>query len=263
MINTCIQCCRDPNSSDWALSLDMSRQLCWWAMSPQASHWGTCSFKPLSLKKGWALPWRSPAHFLFSWGNKKKYQVSPVCRDKLSLEYWPEETSRFTSAVWSRWKFSWFEMFACLVCLCKAIPSLQAGLPQNPFSRVPHWSPSPLAVVWLYLLAFSLCPWGHNVSLVSLGNPASSTLCSRQALPGCTQSSIYTASLVFLHPNWSWGQQNTKMTSLGLPIDGTSRMWHSIQKYVCVNFWYVYMKHSRNISKWLISRILTARCPLD
>lgn len=157
MINTYIQCCHEPNSSDWALSLDMSRQLCWWAMSPQASHWGTCSFKPLSLKKGWALPWRSPAHFLFSWGNKKKYQVSPACRGKLSLEYWPEETSRFTSAVWSRWKFSWFEMFACLVCLCKAIPSLQAGLPQNPFSRVRHWSPSPLAVVWLYLLAFSLC----------------------------------------------------------------------------------------------------------
>lgn len=156
-MNTWIQCCHKPNSSDWALCLDMSRQLCWWAMSPQASCWATRSFQPLSLKNGWALPWRTPARFLFSWGRKKeKDQVSAVCRDKLSLQYQAEETSRFTSAAWSRWKFRRFETFACLVCLCKAIPSLQAGLPRNPSSRVPHWSPSPVAGVWLYPLAFSL-----------------------------------------------------------------------------------------------------------
>lgn len=62
---------------------------------------------------------------VFEGGEKKtKEKVPAVSKAKLFLEYHSEEISTFLSSGWMRWKFRWCEMFVCLVCLCKVIPSL-------------------------------------------------------------------------------------------------------------------------------------------
>lgn len=109
-----------------------------------------------------------------------------------------------------------------------SMASMKPLLPNPPpeFLPIPvAFSPFPVAPP--HFLIMLSPPWG--ILPAPLYAP-------EQPPPGCTQSPLRFTSIFFFHPNISRGRQNTKTTSLGLPIEGTLLMWPSIHKYVC-EFW--------------------------